>query len=73
MGSTWIVLVVAVVIVAVGAGILFQQRNGRRDSDGSAADVPDAPHGDSHSVGGSGDGGGSGGDGSGGDGGGGGD
>jgi hypothetical protein len=63
MDPTLTVLLVLAVIVAIGAGIFFQKRNGRRDGDGSAADVPDAPHGDGHSgggddVGGGGDGGG---------------
>ena len=37
--------------MVIGAGIFFQSRNGRRDSDSGAADVPDAPDGDSHTGG----------------------
>ena len=66
MSPTWIVFLVVVVVMAIAAGIFFQPRNGQRDDTGSAADVPDAPHGEGHSDGSGGESGGSGSDGGGG-------
>jgi hypothetical protein len=56
------ILLVLVVVAVIGAGLFFQERNGRSNGGVDTTDVPDAPKGDGDAAGGgSGDGAGDGG------------